>query len=390
MPNLSDRTNWDLHPNVMTQLLAHKQADGASILDLTLSNPTLAGFTYDDGAIRAALSASAKQAYQPDPKGLPAARHAVAAYYHERRISVDPDRILLCTGTSEAYSFLFKLLCDPGDEILIPVPSYPLFGVLSELEAVQTRPYGMVFHPQEGWRWDDVSIRSQISDRTRAIVAISPNNPTGSTLRKDELAMLAAICRERQLACIVDEVFLDYFQQSPEFPSAAANPECLTFVLSGLSKVVGLPQMKLSWIVAGGPGSEEAMSRLEFIADAYLSVGLPVQAAAPVLLDSAGRIQTQIRSRVEKNARVFRDAFAADNRFGLFPSEGGWYAVLGLPPGSDDEATALGLLDRYNVLVQPGYYYDFEGQPAIVLSLLPPGSVFQEGVSRIASFFSAP
>jgi alanine-synthesizing transaminase len=390
MPTLSDRTSWDLHPNLITQLLAHKRADGVSVLDLTLSNPTLAGFSYDDGAIRAALSASARQAYQPDPKGLPAARHAVAAYYRERGISADPDRILLCTGTSEAYSFLFKLLGDPGDEILIPVPSYPLFGVLSELESVQTRPYGMPLNPQEGWRWDEASIRGEITDRTRAMVAISPNNPTGSTLRKDELAMLAAVCRERPLALIVDEVFLDYCRRSPEFPSAAANPECLTFVLSGLSKVAGLPQMKLSWIVACGPGSDEAMTRLEFIADAYLSVGLPVQAAAPVLLDGAGRIQTQIRSRTEENGRSLREAFAADSRFGLYPSEGGWYAVLGLPPGSDDEATALGLLDRQDVLVQPGYYYDFEEHPAIILSLLPPGSVFQEGISRIARFFSAP
>jgi aspartate/methionine/tyrosine aminotransferase len=382
----SRRTAWDFGLNPLTQLLQKMHEEKAPILDLTLSNPTLAGFAYGEDALRRALSDGAGRPYEPDPRGLPDARAAVSAYYRRREITVGPERLLLTTGTSEAYTFLFKLMCDPGDEILVPVPSYPLFGVLSELESVRTVPYELAFDAGEGWRWDLDAIRGKITPRTRALVAISPNNPTGSTLLPAERAMLSALCRQRGLALIVDEVFLDYLrtERSGRWPSAADDPDCLTFVLSGLSKVAGLPQMKLSWIAAGGPGADDALTRLEFMADAYLSVGTPVQSALPVWLEESVSLRRQIIDRLERNDRILRERAREEQRWQVHPSEGGWYAVVELPEGWVDEPATLRLLRAAGVLTQPGFYYDFPDRQVIILSVLTPEKTFAAGIERLA------
>lgn len=381
----SERTNWNLDPNPFSRLLAEKQATETPLLDLTLSNPTHAGIPFDEEAVRSALFIASGESYQPDPKGLHSARLAVAAYYQARGFGVNPESIVLTTGTSEAYAFLFKLLCDPGGEILIPAPSYPLFGILSDLEAVGTIPYPLVLRDNEGWRWDADRIVERITTRTRAVIAISPNNPTGSTLRPAERSVVSHICRERDLALIVDEVFLDYSlpRGGNRLPSAAGNAECLTFVLSGLSKVACLPQMKLSWIAASGPGAEEAISRLEFLADAYLSVSMPIQTAAPAFLAGASRMQERICARLDENTVILKELTDADGRFRILPSDGGWYAVVELPNRWQDERAAMQLLESNNVVVHPGYFYDFTDEQVIVISLLTRSAEFAEGIRRI-------
>jgi aspartate/methionine/tyrosine aminotransferase len=385
----SERTRWDLEPNAFSRILAKKRGAEIPLLDLTLSNPTLAGFQYNDELWNNVLRIATRKPYAPDPRGLPAARQGIVKYYQGRGRVVDPENVLLTTGTSEAYGFLFKLLCDPGDEILVPSPSYPLFGILSELESVQMKKYLMDLDNLSGWRWNREEIARNITWQTKAIVAISPNNPTGSTLQKQELSMISELCREHRMALIVDEVFLDYCHpgQGPKFPSAIGEKECLTFVLSGLSKVAGLPQVKLSWIVTNGPEKavQEALGRLEFLSDSYLSVSSLTQETAPVLLESCSGLQEQIRTRLRENEKMMRKTLDAGKAFRIFPSDGGWYAVLGLPSGWKDEEAALRLLENENVIVHPGYFYDFEEIQVIIVSLLTQPADFEEGLRRISS-----
>jgi alanine-synthesizing transaminase len=381
-----------MESNVFSKILSEKKTSGVHLLDLTLSNPTLAGFRYENARSEQALRDSLKAPYRPDPRGLLPARTAVVNYYQDRGWNVDPEHVILTTGTSEAYGFLFKLLCDPGDEILVPSPSYPLSGILLELESVRMTRYPMSLDLRTGWRWNAGEIARRITPRTKAIVAISPNNPTGSTLDRRELGMLSGLCRDHRMALIVDEVFLDFFRPGSDrmFPSAAGERGCAVFILSGLSKVAGLPQVKLSWIAAGGPEDvvREAVSRLEFIADSYLSVSCLTQEAAPTFLEGCSGLQEQIRSRLRENDAVLRQ-IPEDNRpMRVFPSDGGWYAVLGLPGGWTDETAALRLLSDQQVIVHPGYFYDFDESQVIVVSLLTPAADFQEGIRRIASTIS--
>jgi alanine-synthesizing transaminase len=356
---------------------------GAAILDLTESNPTAAGFAYPSDRILAALADPRALRYQPAAAGLPTARAAVSEYYSGR---VSPNRILLTASTSEAYAFVFKLLADPGDEILVPRPSYPLFDFLAALDGVRVIQYPLVYHGS--WTIDFDALAHSITPRTRAIVLVNPNNPTGSFLKQSELGPLIALCREHSLALISDEVFSDYALQpdrSQLVPSLIEVPEVLTFCLSGLSKVAGLPQLKLGWIVAAGPAleREQAFERLELIADTYLSVSAPVQWAAPALLALRTQLQDQIRARVRANRTFILSQIGPSSPWTLLETEGGWYAILEAPRIQSEEEWALSLLSSDGVLVQPGFFFDFEREAFLVLSLLTPEKIFREGVRRI-------
>jgi aspartate/methionine/tyrosine aminotransferase len=309
------------------------------------------------------------------------ARAAVSRYYGSR---VDTSRILLTASTSEAYGFLFKLLANPGDEILVPRPSYPLFEFLAALDAVRVVQYPLSYHGR--WAIDFEALAGRITPRTRAVVIVNPNNPTGSFLKKSELARLVELCRGREMAIISDEVFSDYaLRDDPARVSSLVDvEEVLAFSLSGLSKVAGLPQMKLGWIVASGPESvrQQAIDRLELIADTYLSVGAPVQWAAVSLLESREGIQAQIRDRVTKNLEYLRSRIGAESPWRVLPVEGGWYAVIQAPRIHSEEEWVLALLDRDNVLVQPGFFFDFDEEAFLVVSLLTRTDIFEEGIQR--------
>ena len=379
----SSRLNWDAPPNPLLQSLAAKRAAGVEILDLTESNPTRAGFDYSQLDLPTVLAHPDATRYQPSPRGLLAAREAIAGYYRGQR--VHPDSIFLTASTSEAYSFLFKLLCDPGDEVLVPQPGYPLFDFLTTLDSVRPVYYSLGYSAAAGWRINFERLEAAIGERTRAIVVVSPHNPTGAFLNIVELAGLNALCARHNLALIADEVFFDYAAPTPRSgaPSvpAVGNTGALTFVLSGLSKVVGLPQVKLGWIQISGPQprATQCQRRLEFIADTYLSVSTSAQLAAPVLLARRDNIQSQIKNRIEANYRWLQEQ-CADR---VLSREGGWYAVLEFDDGVADDERVLKLLERDNVFVHPGYFYDFAREGYLVLSLLTPIAPFQAGVARL-------
>jgi alanine-synthesizing transaminase len=346
------------------------------LLDLSVSNPTTAGFSYPDSPIITRQNS----AYVADPFGLPSARQAVCRYYAEQHgVTIVPEQVVLTASTSEAYAFLFKLLCDPGDEVLVPRPSYPLFEHLAQLESV--RPVFYPLHEHQGWWMDTQALKAPINQRTRALISVSPNNPTGSCLKQNEVEALDRL----GLPVIVDEVFSDYpIEPAPSALTTVANHQgSLTFVLSGLSKVCGLPQMKLGWIVVSGPGSERALRGLELIADTYLSVGTPVQLAAPELLASRSIIQEQIRERTRINLESLRNACTGTSIRVLPHLEAGWYATVQLPSMLTEEEWVVSLLERQNVIVQPGYFFDFEREAFLILSLITPVEIFREGVSRI-------
>ncbi|MCP5110503.1 MAG: pyridoxal phosphate-dependent aminotransferase [bacterium] len=320
--------------------------------------------------------------YRPDPRGLHEAREAVASYYADRGTTLSPDQIVLTASTSEAYSFLFKLLTDPGDEVLTPQPSYPLFDFLVGMEALAGRHYRLTY--DDGWRIDFDQLRGQLGGRTRVVVAVSPNNPTGSYVKCHEFDSLLEVCADNGVSLITDEVFHDYglTDSAVQSSSIGSRDGPLRFTLSGLSKVVGLPQMKLSWIVVSGADCQAAIERLELIADTYLSVSTPVQHAASKLLELRDGFQLEVLSRLRLNLRELR-AQVRDTPCRPLEVEGGWYAILGIPTTLDEERLVLDLLDEDDTLVQPGYFYDFPGNGYLILSLLPEPSVFREGVGRL-------
>lgn len=386
----SSRFHFDLTPNRLMQTLQAKKAAGVEVLDLTESNPTRAGFNYDSAEILDALAQPQAMLYEPSPRGLPAARLAITNYYLHHHKTIHSDSLFLTASTSEAYSHLFKLLADPGDEALVPKPSYPLLDFLTALDSVQPVQYPITYNHQSGWQIDIDAVRNLISDKTKAIVVVSPNNPTGSYLKTGELAQLNALCANNNLALMVDEVFSDYHYQSTagQVETAVGNDGALTFVLSGLSKVAGLPQVKLGWIQVSGPVSRvaEAQSRLEFIADTYLSVATPVQHAVERLLVQRQTIQRQIIVRLNDNHRFLESQCATSPNCRVLAREGGWYAVLeidGDGAQAPDDDRVLQFLEQDNVFVHPGYFYDFDEDGILVLSLLTPPSIFQAGVSKI-------
>jgi len=379
----SSRFHWDARPNRLTEALEARRRAGAPILDLTESNPTRAGFEYPS-EILSAFADRRILSYEPSPAGALETRRAVSAYYAARGRTVAPERILLTASTSEAYGYLFKLLADPGDPVLVPRPSYPLFEFLANMESVEARPYPLVY--QGGWSIDLEALAAAIGPRTRAVVLVNPNNPTGSFVKREELARLEELAARRGLALISDEVFADY-AFAPDAERAATLEdvrECLWFSMSGLSKISALPQMKLGWIVTGGPEKlrQEAYAKLEWIADTYLSVGTPVQHAAARLLEAGETVRRQIRERTAANLAFARQALEG-SAAGVLAVEGGWYIVVQVPRTRSEEQWALDLLTQEGVLVQPGYFYDFESEAFLVVSLLTEPTAFREGIARL-------
>jgi alanine-synthesizing transaminase len=384
----ASRTNWNLTPNPLSAALAERRAAGKTVLDLTASNPTECGFAYDAQAILPTLQNPAVLCYAPDPRGLLAAREAVCGYYAERGDLLTPDSLILTTGTSEAYSFVFRLLCEPGDQVLVPQPSYPLFDFLADLHDVTLVRYPPLY--DHGWQIDFHALRQVLTERTRAMIVVHPNNPTGNFCKAAEMAELNDICSARGLAVIADEVFLDY-SLLPEPPrSFVTNNSAPTFTMSGLSKIAGLPQFKASWLAVSGPVAwkRDALERLEVIADTFLSMNAPVQHAMPKLLGLRAPFQEQLHARVRENLTELDRQLAAQRsgdtgNFARLEVEGGWYAVLTLPASRSSEELALRLITERGVYVHPGHFYEFAGDRCVVVSMITPPADFAAGISRL-------
>ncbi len=378
----SQRTNWNTEESDLARAHRERLASGLPIADLTASNPTRCGFDYPPSLLAALANPHARD-YDPQPKGLIAAREAVCAYYASHETALTPEQIVLTTSTSEAYSFLFRLLCDPGDEVLIPQPSYPLFDFLAALDDVGLRAAPLVY--ENGWQIDAESIRRAIGPRTCAIVLVHPNNPTGHFTKPWEADALAALCRDCGLSLIVDEVFLDYSFGHTARSFAAGLEGVPVYVVSGLSKIAALPQMKAAWIVSTGPRRDDALERLEVIADTFLSMNAPVQWALPSWLEGRAAIQDQIRSRVAGNLAALDQGVAAVGSAQRLALEGGWYAVLRIPAIQPDEQTVLDLLHR-GVWLHPGYFFGMPESGWLVVSLLASRSEFSNGVATLINY----
>jgi alanine-synthesizing transaminase len=381
----SERTNWQLAQNRFTQSIEQARAAGKKLLDLSASNPTRIGLTYDAPAILTSLQSSQALDYDPQSKGILPARQAVSNYYRDARAirDLDAERIVLTTSTSEGYSFVFRLLGNAGDEILVPKPSYPLFEFLADLQDVKLVPYPLLY--DHGWQMDFPSMEKAITRRTRAVVIVHPNNPTGSYVHPEEFELLNSFCRKHGLALIVDEVFLDYRIEDQPRASFAGNNDVLTFTLSGLSKISALPQMKVAWIVISGPAEqrEAAVGRLDVTADTYLSMNAPVQWAISALLDQRHDIQKQLLGRVKANLTELDRQIAGQNICQRLCVEGGWYAILRVPVTCTDEDLAIELVQDQSVLVHPGHFYDFPADGYLIISLIAKEDEFREGISRV-------
>jgi aspartate/methionine/tyrosine aminotransferase len=386
--NFSERTNWNLAENELTAAIRARRSAGLALFDLTVSNPTDCGFNYEDAALLAPLADGESLHYEPDPLGMISAREAVAHYYSDAGASVPLDRICLTTSTSEAYSFLFRLLCNAGDEVLVASPSYPLFEYIARLDDVRLREYPLFYDPNadlslgRGWSIDLHALEQSITGRTRAVILVHPNNPTGNFASQEERARLEALCASHGLALIVDEVFLDYAIGSQQPSFAVGEARCLTFVLSGISKVCGLPQMKASWIATCGPASlvREAMQRIEIIADTFLSMNAPVQHALPRWLEMRRPLQQQIRERMRENLGLLDDRLRGTSVQRL-AMQGGWTAVLRVPRTIGGREFVAAALDR-GVLVQPGAFYGL-GEARAVVSLLTPPEIWTAGLALL-------
>lgn len=384
----SSRLPAHVAPNRLSDALRVVQARGDSLIDLTESNPTRAGFAYPADLL-APLGAARGLRYAPSPLGLMEARRAVAADYARQGVDVAPGRIVLTASTSDSYSILFKLLADAGDEVLVPRPSYPLFDYLTRLDLVVARDYDLDVHG--AWSIDFASVERAITPRTRAILVVSPNNPTGSFVAGAELDRLAAICAPRGIAIVADEVFVDYELQAGAAGRAGrvtGRNDVLSFALGGLSKSIGLPQVKLGWMAIGGPDrlAAAALERLELICDTYLAVSTPVQLAAGELFEHGAAVRSQIASRVTANYRALRTAVASVPACRVVMSDGGWYAVLQVPSLESEEELVMRLVTD-GVLTHPGYFFDFPRESFLIVSLLPPEALFADGISRVLRHF---
>jgi hypothetical protein len=371
-----------LAPNALARAVTARRRAGGRMLDLTQSNPTAIGLSYPPDVLRS-LADPAGLRYQPDPRGLRTAREAICASYGAPA-APDPDRLILTASTSEAYGLLFKLLCDPGAEVLVPQPSYPLFDLVTRLDAVTPRPYRL--RAEAAWTIDRASLESALRPATRAVLVVSPNNPTGSILRRDDREWLVALCARRGLAILADEVFADFpLAQPADGCRLLGEARALIFVLGGLSKSAGLPQVKLGWIVVQGPErlAADALDRLEVINDTYLSVSTPVQVAAPALIEQGRAIREAIRARIRRNLDHLRAAASASPAVTMLEPEAGWSVVLRVPAVRSEDELALRLLEEQAVLVHPGYFFDFPHEAWIVASLLPEPAVFDEAVDRL-------
>ncbi|MCC6587746.1 MAG: pyridoxal phosphate-dependent aminotransferase [Bryobacterales bacterium] len=374
----SSRLHWLTPRNQLAQLLAAKREAGTDVIDLTESNPTRAGIGLPAEKVLSGLCSPASITYEPAAFGLESARRAVAGFLKFE------GNLLLTASTSEAYSYLFKLLADPGDEVLAPQPSYPLFDYLAHLDSVNTRAYPLRYH--EGWWLDTRTLKQQINDRTRAVIVVNPNNPTGSYLKQEELDRLTDLCAGHGLALISDEVFFPFLLKPGEPPPTTARVRnCLTFTLGGFSKLLGLPQMKLGWIQISGPAelASAAAARLELIADSYLSVSAPVQHAAGAWLGLQPLFQEAMMARLKQNLATLQE------RLEPLYVEGGWYAVVPLSRERTEEEWAISLLAEHNVLVQPGYFYDFPREAYAVVSLICEPREFRRGIEVLAKAASS-
>ena len=379
----SSRLPAALAPNAITRAVSALRDRQVAFLDLTETNPTRVGVTYPPDLLRS-LADPAAAAYQPESLGLRQARAAIAAEYAADGVIVNPDRIILTASTSEAYALLFKLLADPGDQVLVPQPSYPLFESLTSLEAVVSTPYHLDYHGV--WSIDRDSLMRAANSRTRAVLVVSPNNPTGSMLRSADRDWLASLCNEREWALVADEVFAGYpLRPARDAVSCIGETRALTFVLGGLSKSAGLPQLKLGWIVASGPDAlvSQALERLDVMCDTYLSVSTPVQVAAPALLAAGRSIRDSIRARIATNLASLARLLAGASSITVLPPEGGWSVAVRVPAVESEEALVLRLLRDHNVLVHPGFFFDFASEAYIVVSLLPEPSVFDNAMGRV-------
>jgi alanine-synthesizing transaminase len=386
----SSRVPRNLAPNRTSELLAELRRAGATLLDLTESNPTRTGFDYPTDLLRP-LSDPRALRYDPSALGLMDARVAVSSEFGRRGLEVSPESIALTSSTSEAYALLFKLFCSPGDSVLVPRPSYPLFEHLTALEGVEVVPYPLEYHGR--WRIDVGALDEAITERCRALLVVSPNNPTGSFLHTDDLVVLSELCAARGLALIGDEVFADYpLDPAPHAAAVLTQNVALTCSLGGLSKSAGLPQLKLAWIAFGGPANDvrQTLSAFEVVADNYLSVATPVQSAAADLIAHGAAIRLQIASRIHRNLQSLR-AIASDYpQISVLPVEGGWSAVLQVPAYAGEEQLVVDCLTLDHAVVHPGYFFDFPREAFLVLSLLPDAGVFDEGVRRVLARSAAP
>ena len=379
---LSGRLDWEIVQNDLATALARIRGEGRPVSDLTISNPTRCGLRYPDEALLDALTPNPSTLlYAPEPNGLLQAREAVSRYYRAHGAAVGAGEIVLTSSTSEAYGYLFKLLCRAGDEVLVPQPSYPLFDFLATLDAVRPVAYPLFFH--DGWRIDFGALEQALTSRSRAILVVHPNNPTGSYVSVEDRERLIALVAERGLALVADEVFLDFpLAREPAARSLIDSEQGLVFALGGLSKLAGLPQLKLSWMAVGGapPRRAEALLGLEHIADHYLSVGTPVQLATPRLLEIAPGIRDAISQRTRENLARLEAWTHSESAVTLLAPEGGWYASLRLPAIQSSEAWALDLLETASVYLHPGSVFGFQSEAFVVVSLLTPPAVFEHGI----------
>ena len=381
------RTGWNLGKNAFTLAVETHERAGRELLDLTTSNPTRAGLV-PDRRILSALAKAESLDYDPQPRGLLRAREALAEYYRSLGAAVDAENFILTTGTSEAYTFVFRLLCDPGDEVLIPSPSYPLFEFLAEIQDVKLVPYWLIY--DHGWQIDFHSLTKTVTPRTRAVILVNPNNPTGSYVKDSERDQLNQICRGHDLALVVDEVFFDFNLSSSQFASFSRNRAALTFTLSGLSKIAGLPQMKVAWLATSGPEQlvGTALERLEVIADTYLSMNAPIQHAIPALLAAGTIFRQTLMSRLRANLAELDRQLARQKLCSRLDVEGGWYATLRIPVTRTDEQLAIELLQSKDVLVHPGHFFDFSSDGYLILSLMTAEAVFAEGLKRTLGYLT--
>lgn len=375
---------WSTLPNEFSRALQHQRKAGAALLDLTVSNPTQVFSGYPHSEIAEAYGRIRDFTYRPDPSGQTEARDAITNYYRSRGVPIAPERVVLTASTSEAYALLFKLLCDPGDAVLIPRPSYPLFEHLASLESVRIVPYRLRYDGR--WFVDIADLRRQVSSRTKAIIVVNPNNPTGSFLQRGEAQELFAVATERKLPIISDEVFMDYALTPTRgrVQNLAGSESVPIFSLNGLSKSAGMPQMKLAWIILGGPAAlcESARERLEFVSDTYLSVSTPVQCALPRLLSIGQGIQRLIRERAVQNLHTLH-AILENSAAQCLHFEGGWSAIVRVPGRCSEDTWIMRLLKEQGVVVQPGYFFDMESEAYLVVSLITPPECFTEGIQRV-------
>jgi aspartate/methionine/tyrosine aminotransferase len=381
------RTNWNLETNRLSLALAAHLAAGRPLIDLTVSNPTECAFQYDEAAILDSLRNPAALKYEPNPRGLAVARSAVAHYYAEHGAAVPINDILLTTSTSEAYSYAFRTLCDPDDELLIPEPSYPLFEYLADIQDVRLARYPLVY--DYGWQIDFHALEQAITPRTRGVIVVHPNNPTGHFCKPAESGKLNEICAARSMAIIADEVFLDFALTQEKPATFAANTGALTFTMSGLSKICGLPQMKAAWLIVCGPESykSRALARLEVIADTYLSMNAPIPLAMPAFLGLRHEFQKQLLARVNVNLTELDKQIAMHKSCSRLEVEGGWNVVIRVPATRSGEELALELLATKGVYVHPGHFYEFHSDSHLVLSLISPEMAFAQGIRLLLSMW---